>query len=466
MHGSFEQRMKDLVAELEQNPDIILFLDEIHQLDQPGRTNGPGEILKPALARGLFRCIGATTTADYHRHIEHDPALARRFYSVHVSEPDEDATRKILASMKARLETHYHLTITEEALKDAVELSKSHIPHRRFPDKAIDVLDRACSTVCLTGGSLVDVAPVRHVVADLAGIAFTRDSAEFRDRLESLECDLKAAVLGQDAVIDAVANTVRLCKHRLDLRPNRPDGVFLFLGPTGVGKTELAKVMTQSLTGKMDHLIRIDMSEYSEAHTISRLIGSPPGYIGFHEEPQLVQGLRRSPQGVLLLDEFEKAHPQIHRLFLQIFDEGRFTDAQGGKHSLAHITVVATANIGARPAAASIGFGESPAGQGGGIPWDELQAVFPVELLNRFDEILVFNPLSREVVRRIITDCLIIQANRILAQQGAVPLQLTDADIDAILQRGYSHELGARNLARTFERMVMLPLAGKRAITT
>ncbi|MFZ5926399.1 MAG: AAA family ATPase [Acidobacteriota bacterium] len=457
LFGSLEDRMKALIAELESVPNLILFLDEIHQLT--GKGSGLGDILKPALARGKFRCIGATTPAEYHRAIAPDAALNRRFEVVHVQEPDRAAVGKILDGLRAPLETHYRITVPADIMSLVVDLTEYYLPHLRFPDKAIDVLDRALSHASQSGRSNLDPRFVREAVARLSGVAFVEDSADFRNRLDNLESLLSSDILGQEEAVRAVAAIVRMAKRRLDLRPERPDGVFLFLGPTGVGKTALAGSLARHLTGRDDSLIRLDMSEFSESHTVARIIGSPAGYVGYEDQPQVLAELSRNRSGVLLLDEIEKAHPAVHRLWLQALDAGRLTDARGNQYSLSTITIVATANTGPARQASGIGFAVASR-EGAEVPWDLLKSWFSTDLLSRFDEIVMFRPIDRRTAREILRRIIVKRANQRLAQHG-VRLELSEEAEEALLNQGHSEQFGVRLLERVFEERVMAVILGR-----
>lgn len=462
--GSFEERMKNAVAELEAHPEIILFLDEVHQLARQDRpSSNPADILKPALSRGRFRCIGATTSADYYRVMRNDEALVRRFHVLRLDPPDRGETLVILKGLRPAMERHYGIRITDAALEAAVSCAESFFPQRRFPDKAIDVVDQSCSEAARQSQAEVSAAHVRDTVARVAGVPFLAREEALAEQLDHLEERLREKIVGQDEAVRAVANTVRLCKRGLDLRPERPDGVFLFTGPTGVGKTALAEALAETLTGTRDLLIRVNMSEFSEPHTVSRLIGSPAGYVGYGDEPQLTRGLRRCPTGVLLLDEFEKAHPAVHRLFLEAFDSGRITDATGQTFSLSTITIVATANIRCAPGARRhLGFHDEaqPASALDDQPMVQaLTAHFPLELLNRFDEIVEFHPLTEENAREILRRRVLEIASRNLQDRRQAELVLTPEAEDLILRRGFSETFGVRKLQRTFEDMVLDPLA-------
>ena len=461
--GSLEKRLQDLIEELENHPRLIIFIDEIHQLFSRGGANNPAEALKPALSRGRFRCIGATTNADYHRYLAGDEAFARRFNIIRVEEPAVADVEMILAGIKKNLEVHHHLNISEEIVKKTVGMAAEYLPNRRFPDKALDLLDRACTLAHRHGREAVSEADIRSVVAEIIGVEFTEDSPVFLRRLADLDTLLAKEVLGQDKAITAVVNTVRLCKKRLDLRPERPDGVFLFLGPTGTGKTALAEALAVALTGRSEKLIRLDMSEYAESHTVSRLIGSPAGYVGYDDEPYLLAQLKKHPNGVLLLDEFEKAHPQVHLLFLQAFDSGRLTDARGSTYSLANIIIIATANIRLQKQSATgfLSLGKDMGGTEAGSMFDHLCDYFPPELVNRFDEIVPFQPLSGSIIRKIIRQKILPLANQNLEKNCGLSLELKEDLEDLIINRGTSDKFGVRNLHRTFEEMVLKPFASE-----
>jgi ATP-dependent Clp protease ATP-binding subunit ClpC len=454
--GSLEERMRDLIREAESTPGIILFLDEIHQL--PAKGSGLADILKPALARGHFRCIGATTPAEFHRTLEGDGALTRRFELVRVSEPDRAAVLAILEGLRGPMEVHSGVDVPDGMAELIYDLAADFLPQLYFPDKAVDVLDRALTAAEQAGVPTLEARFVRDTVAHLAGVAFTEDSPEFRSRLDTLEAALGSEILGQEEAVRSISAIVRLAKGRIDLRPERPDGVFLLLGPSGVGKSAIAEALARQLTGRDDALIRVDMSELTEPHSVARLIGSPAGYIGYGEQSALLAGLRRSPSGVLLLDEIEKAHANVHRLFLQVFDSGRLTDATGQTYSLSHLTIVATANLAGASTAKTLGFTPPAATSGLELPWPLLKSVFPIELLNRFDEIVQLKPLSRETAREILRRCVLRAANRRLAGRG-VQIELSPETEEAVLAEGYSLEFGVRHLQRAFEEKVLMPVS-------
>lgn len=457
--GELEKRIGELITAAEADPHIILFLDGMHDLVERRGASSLADLLKPALSRGRLRVIGACTFADYHRLQAQDPSLLSRFQTIRLEEPTPEGARAVLEGLRPKLEAHFQLAIPSSVLDLAVSLAAEYLTHRRFPDKVIDVVDRAATEAARRSAPEVAADDVRRVVAQLAGIEFVEDSAEFRRRLAELEQMLEAEIYGQQEAIAAVANVVRLCKRKLDVRTERPDGVFLFTGPTGVGKTALALALAKALTGREDRAIRIDMSEYAEQHRISALIGSPPGYVGYSDEPHLLAELRRSPSGVLVLDEFEKAHPAVHRLFLQVFDSGRLTSALGETFSLANITIICTSNVWASHADTGLGFLPGGRRRPSEIPWDLLKTYFPLELLNRFDEIIVFRPIPRETARCILEQRILAEARRRLERQTGAVLEAEPAALELILERGYSPELGVRHLHRAFQDLALRAIA-------
>jgi ATP-dependent Clp protease ATP-binding subunit ClpC len=457
VHGAFEERMRQLIAAVEANPNVIVFLDEIHQIAQSYGNEPTADILKPALSKGRFRCIGATTVADYHRFLEKDDALLRRFQTVFVKEPDRQTVRVILNGLKPALEAHYGIDIPWEILDRVIALSGQYLSNRYYPDKAIDVLDRACSKASFKRESLLGERHLREAISDIAGIRFESDLADATG-LDRLEARIREDIVGQDEAVASVCNVLKICKKHLDLRPERPDGAFLFVGPTGVGKTALAESLARHIAGRDDALYRIDMSEFAESHSVARLIGAPPGYVGYGDMAMLSQALEKHSGGVLLLDEFEKAHPQVHRLFLQVLDAGRVTDSYGKTLDFGNMTIVATCNVG-EDNKSPIGFSSNQQVIKPIVPLTKLKMVFPVELLNRFDEIVPFRALTREDCASIITSILVKKLNATILAEYEVELEFSAEAIGLILDRGFSTEFGARNLQRAFQDLVTSPLA-------
>jgi ATP-dependent Clp protease ATP-binding subunit ClpA len=460
IHGSFEQRMKDLIEQAEADPSIILFIDELHLVvgagGRPGAHGGAADILKPALARGRLRVIGATTWHEYYESIESDPALKRRFHEIRVEEPAEDTVAAILAAALPAMLAHHGVEAAPGIPALVISLCRAELPSRRFPDKAFDVLDQACTKAVLAGVSRVEPQHVRDVIAALAGVAFTTDSPEYNARLADLEATLRKNVLRQDDAVGTVARVVRLCKRRLDLRSHRPDGVFLFVGKSGVGKTALATALAETLLGSEKAVIRLDMTGFTQPHAVSTLLGSPHGYVGSDEEPEWLEQLKKTPSSVLLLDELEKAHPEVTKVFLRAFDEGKITDARGNEYSLANTTVIATSNAHVDTAGGGFGF-HAPA-QDEHRAWIEgLQSYFAPEFLNRFDEIVPFEPLTVGDLGIILQDKLLPQAEGKLLADFNVRLQITTAAVRRLAELADSENFGARELERVFRNEVLLP---------
>ncbi len=461
MHGALEENVNQLVQAAESLPEAYLFIDEIHQV-VPGFANNPiSEVLKPALSSGRIRCIGATTNADYTRFLEKDTAFLRRFQTVLVKEPDERALGRIVSGVVPRLEKHFGISIPEEVRARAIEVARRYLPMKRFPDKALDVLDRAGSKAVFSNEVTLAEKHLLDAVKDIANIIIEPGLDE-ASGLSGLEAAIAKDVLRQDDAIHAVAQAVRVAKMRLDPRRDRPNGAFLLTGPTGVGKTAFAERLAKALSGRDDALFRIDMSEFSDGHTAARLLGAPPGYIGYDDAPLLSRAVDACAGGVLLLDEFEKAHPQVHRIFLQILDAGRATDATGRTLSFSSLTIVATCNVGGDTGPA-LGFlagsEEAALAASGRAPMTALRRAFPVELLNRFDAIVPFKALDRGDARAILSDVIVRDANANLQREYAFELSFTDAALDLILNAGYSVEFGVRDLQRAYRRLVSVPLA-------
>lgn len=476
--GDLEERLNQVIQEAKQ-ADVILFFDEIHTLMGAGRAEGgtldAANIFKPVLARGEVRCIGATTLGDFRATIEKDAALERRFQPIMIEEPTAEETLEILRQTRSRYETFHHVRLLDEALDAAVRLSMVYLPERHLPDKACDLIDEACVRVRVASASRwsaeetetlqeplsINADSVAQVVADWTGIPVARLTEAEQTRLLRLEEHLQKRVIGQAEAVSAVAQAVRLGRTGLK-QPNHPTAVFLFVGPTGVGKTELAKALAEILLGSEKDLIRIDMSEYMEAHSVSKLIGAPPSFIGHEEEGQLTGALRRKPYAVVLLDEIEKAHPAIFDLFLQLFSDGRLTDSHGRVADGRNAIFIMTSNVGtelwipARP----MGF-QSQDTTPPNFQRDvtiELQKHFRPEFLNRIDQIVFFKPLASTHIRAI-TELQFVKLIRQLDEMHGIHLIVEPAALELICQMGFSERYGARHLQRTIEQAVTKPLS-------
>ena len=457
--GEFEARLKAVLAALKTKPGAILFIDEIHTVVGAGATQGgsmdASNILKPALASGELRCIGATTYQDYKSHFERDRALARRFQKIEVGEPTVEETHAILRGLKPHYEKHHRVTYTDRALRAAAELSAKHVNDRFLPDKAIDVIDEAGAAAQVLPASrqkkTVRTRDVEHVVATMAKIPARTVTVSDRDRLLTLDRDMKLLVFGQDDAIDTVVSAIRLARAGLG-QPDKPVGSFLFAGPTGVGKTEVAKQLAAALGVEF---LRFDMSEFMEKHTVSRLIGAPPGYVGFDQGGVLTDAIRKTPHAVLLLDEIEKAHPDVFNILLQVMDHATLTDHTGRKADFRHVILILTTNAGAQEmAAAAIGFGSTSNQEKGKRA---LERLFSPEFRNRLDAIVQFGRLTPEAVDRVV-DKFVTELD---AQLNArrVTIQLTPAARRWLAERGYDETFGARPMARLIQREVKRPLA-------
>ena len=524
--GQFEQRIKSILEELREAPEVIVFIDELHTVVGAGAAEGAvgaADMLKPALARGELRCIGATTLDEYRKHIEKDAALERRFQPVLVDEPSAEEAIEMLRAVRPNYELHHGVGITDEAIEAAVKLSERYINDRFLPDKAIDVMDEAGSTLRLeaTEKGIVSPTLISDLEKELADLQARKEAAAnsedyeraakmrqqellVQDKLEKartesgssvtllvtpeiiarvvevwtgvpvsqmleserqnllgLENDLRQRVIGQNEAISAVARAIR--RSRAGLKdPKRPIGSFLFLGPTGVGKTELAKALAAELFGGEDHMIRLDMSEYMEPHTVSRLFGSPPGYVGHDEGGQLTEQVRRRPYSVILLDEVEKAHPEVFNSLLQIMDDGRLTDGQGRTVDFKNTVVIMTSNAGSADLkrAVQIGFlqpkGENAREEQHDImrskAMEGLKRMFRPEFINRIDQVVVFHSLGKEELNSIL-DLLLIQVRERLSEQK-IALELSDEVRELLLREGFDEEYGARPLRRTISTYV------------
>ncbi|RRO20508.1 ATP-dependent Clp protease ATP-binding subunit [Saccharopolyspora rhizosphaerae] len=471
--GEFESRFRDVLTEIRTHRDsVLVFIDELHSIVGAGAGEGSmdaGTMLKPALARGDVRLLGATTVEEYRKHIEKDPALERRFAPITVEEPSVEDTVTVLRGLQERYQRHHRVRIDTGALQAAAELSQRYITDRFLPDKAVDLLDQACSRVRLRRGGQVranavfepTVMPddVADVVAGRTGIPVADLSAEDATRLLELEEQLRAKVVGQDAAVAAVAEAVRRARVGL-ADPERPIGSFLFLGPTGVGKTELARALAHALFGDAGRLLRLDMGEYQEKHTISRLIGAPPGYVGYGEAGQLTDRVRRQPYSVVLLDEVEKAHPDVFNTLLQVLDAGRLTDAQGRLVDFRNVVIIMTSNLGAD----RILDAGAETGDAALVVLEELRAFFRPEFINRIDDVVLFRPLGLEHLRTI--GRLLLERTRTQLEDKGMRLSVTDAGLDWLVERGHQPQFGARPLRRVISReldnrLAQLVLAGK-----
>jgi len=456
--GEFEDRLKAVVREIEaQHGETILFIDELHTLVGAGAAEGAidaSNMLKEPLSRGTFQVIGATTLDEYRERIEKDAALERRFQRILVREPTVEETIEILDGLREKLTEHHRIEITDDALGAAARLSERYVSDRFLPDKAIDLVDEAASRLRVDGtGDAVTEAEIAALVAQWTGIPAERMLEEERARLTSMEEALHARVIDQDEAVHAVAEAVRHSRAGLS-DPRRPIGTFLFLGPTGVGKTELAKTLAAFLFGSDTALLRIDMSEYMERHAVARLIGSPPGYVGYEEGGQLTEAVRRRPYQVVLFDEIEKAHPQVMNLLLQLLDEGRLTDGHGRTVDFRHTILIMTSNAGSEHFLADAG--EETIHE---RVRADLRESFRPEFLNRIDETIMFHPLSEAAIGRIV-DLKAADLNERLAEQS-IRLSLTDEAKRVLAKAGYDPHYGARPLARAMKRLVENPLASK-----
>jgi ATP-dependent Clp protease ATP-binding subunit ClpC len=480
--GEFEERLTSILEEASANPEIILFIDEIHTVVGAGRTEGSTDaanIMKPALSRGDLRCIGATTISEYRRYIESDPALERRFEKIIVNEPSPEEALEILQGLRPKWESHHQVRITDQALQSAIDLSIRFDGDHQLPDKAIDLVDKAgaCTRIPVLSmrfdvkdispadatrpaypGGEVNELTIAKVMAEKAGIPLevinSRLAGIDRSRLLELEAFLKSKIIGQDQAMESICQRL-LMAHAGLVKRRGPLAVFLFLGPTGVGKTETARSLAEFLFGDGAEMIRLDMSEFMEEHSVAKLIGSPPGYVGHEEEGQLTGKLRTKPYAVVLLDEIEKAHERVFDLFLQVFDEGRLTDSKGRTADARNAIFIMTSNI-AADKHAGLGFlaeDETSAAVG-----QEVTRKFRPEFINRIDEQIFFRSLDEEDVRQILKPML-KEIGENLQQQYQVSLEIDPEAERFLAQAGYNPQYGVRELRRTVERLIQVPLS-------
>ncbi len=457
--GDFEKRFKALLSELMKNPNAVLFIDEIHTIIGAGAASGgvmdASNLLKPVLTSGKMRCIGSTTYQEYRGIFEKDRALSRRFQKIDVDEPDVDTTYKILKGLKSRFEAHHNLRYSDKSLKAASELAGRYINDRYMPDKAIDVIDEAGAYQRLQPvgkrKKLIQVTDMEKVVAAIARIPPKHVSSSDIESLKSLDSNLKMVVFGQDQAIDSLATAIKLSRAGLN-DDEKPIGSFLFSGPTGVGKTEVSRQLAKILGIE---LLRFDMSEYMERHTVSRLIGAPPGYVGFDQGGLLTEAVSKNPHCVLLLDEIEKAHPDVFNLLLQVMDHGSLTDNNGRRADFRNVILIMTTNAGAQEMArASIGFTEQDhTADGMGI----IKKAFTPEFRNRLDAIIQFGALTIETIRTVVDKFLVDL--QVQLDDKKVQLQLDDSAVDWFVKHGYSESMGARPMARLIQEKLKKALA-------
>ncbi|MDH2325729.1 ATP-dependent Clp protease ATP-binding subunit ClpA [Cereibacter sp. SYSU M97828] len=457
--GDFEERLKAVVKEMEDHPDAILFIDEIHTVIGAGATSGgamdASNLLKPALSGGKLRTMGSTTYKEFRQHFEKDRALSRRFQKIDVNEPSIPDSIKILMGLKPHFEDHHDLRYTNDAIKTAVELAARYINDRKLPDSAIDVIDEAGAAQHLVSDSkrrkTIGVKEIEAVVAKIARIPPKNVSKDDAEVLRDLEPTLKRVVFGQDKAIEALASAIKLARAGLR-EPEKPIGNYLFAGPTGVGKTEVAKQLASTLGVE---LLRFDMSEYMEKHAVSRLIGAPPGYVGFDQGGMLTDGVDQHPHCVLLLDEMEKAHPDVYNILLQVMDHGKLTDHNGRQVDFRNVILIMTSNAGASEMQKSaIGFGRD---RRTGEDTAAIERTFTPEFRNRLDAVISFAPLGKEVILQVV-EKFVLQLEAQLMDRG-VHIELTPAAAVWLGDKGYDDKMGARPLGRVIQENIKKPLA-------
>jgi ATP-dependent Clp protease ATP-binding subunit ClpA len=457
--GDFEKRLKSVIAELNKRPNLILFIDEIHTIIGAGATSGgvmdASNIIKPVLASGELKCIGSTTYQEYRGIFEKDHALARRFQKIDVAEPSINETIKILEGLKSRFEEYHKIKYTRQALKTAAELTDRYINDRQLPDKAIDVIDEAGAAQKLLPESkrkkTIGVNDIENIVAKIARIPPKTVSNSAKDVIKNLERNLKMVVFGQDEAISMLSNTIKMSRSGLG-NTQKPIGNFLFAGPTGVGKTEVTRQLAMQMGIE---LVRFDMSEYMERHTVSRLIGAPPGYVGFDQGGLLTDAINKKPHCVLLLDEIEKANPDIFNLMLQIFDHGTLTDTNGRKTDFRNVIIVMTTNAGAdRISRASVGF--TPQDHSSDVT-ESIKKMFNPEFRNRLDAIIHFNPLDKKTISNVVGKFLIELETQL--DDKKVTIEITEDAREWLADNGYDKVMGARPMSRLIQKIIKRPLA-------
>nr|WP_218958657.1 ATP-dependent Clp protease ATP-binding subunit ClpA [Thalassovita aquimarina] len=457
--GDFEERLKAVMTELEEHPDAVLFIDEIHTVIGAGATSGgamdASNLLKPALQGGKLRCMGSTTYKEFRQHFEKDRALSRRFQKIDVNEPSVEDSVKILKGLKPYFEDHHGIKFTNDAIKAAVELAARYINDRKLPDKAIDVIDEAGAAQHLVVESkrrkTIGVKEIEAVVAKIARIPPKNVSKDDAEVLKDLEKSLKRVVFGQDTAIEALSSAIKLARAGLR-EPEKPIGNYLFAGPTGVGKTEVAKQLADQLGVE---LLRFDMSEYMEKHAVSRLIGAPPGYVGFDQGGMLTDGVDQHPHCVLLLDEIEKAHPDVYNILLQVMDHGKLTDHNGRTVDFRNVILIMTSNAGAaEQAKAAIGFGRD---RREGEDTAAIERTFTPEFRNRLDAVISFAPLPKDVILQIV-EKFVLQLEAQLMDRN-VHIELTKPAAEWLADKGYDDKMGARPLGRVIQEHIKKPLA-------
>lgn len=454
--GDFEGRLKGVMKEVKKRQNVILFIDEIHTIVGAGSTSGgsmdASNLLKPALASGDISCIGSTTHQEYRQHFEKDRALARRFQRIDVNEPTMNDATEILRGLKSRFETHHDVTYTDDAIKAAVELSSKYLHGKLLPDKAIDVMDEAGAWARLNGkkGAGIGDKEIERIVAKMAQVPVASIGTNEKDQLKSLDLQLKSMIFGQDEAIERLVAAIKFSRSGLS-RDNKPVGSFLFAGPTGVGKTEVCKQLSQILGIP---LVRFDMSEYMEKHTVARLIGAPPGYVGHDEGGQMTEQVNRNGHCVLLLDEMEKAHPDVFNVLLQVMDAGRLTDSTGRTTDFRNVILVMTSNAGAADVArGTIGINNAPART---LSMDAIKKAFAPEFINRLDAVVTFRDLNEAILMQVVRK--FVEELQVQLQKKSVVLTVSDAAKKQLLKKGYDPVYGARPLGRAIDEHLKKPL--------